>query len=566
MGASEGLPPPELAHWYQSVVLRTVATLHRALVALGLYAVALVVRVIAGIFAGGPAYPDAYYYATVGERLASGNGLTVDYLWNLDDLTSHSGGLGDLPIHANGLWMPLPEIVQVPFIWLFGPTSIAIGLPFWLIGALAAPLAYLIGRDAGFSSSISVTAGLLVAVPAGLTPFVAQPDSFALFMVLGALSLWLCARSMRGDRRAFVLGALVVGLATLTRTDGVLLGLPFAVVAVRELLRRPPRIGWRPVALGIVVFMLVVSPWLLRQFLVFGAPFPSSGRLVLATDYSQIFSIAAPPTLDGLIAQGPIDLVLTRFRALLEALGLFAVLALGVVFAPFAVVGGLRHRGNRDLLPFLLYAFALVAVMAVVFPILVPHGTFIHAASALVPHTMLLAAAGIALTVEWLATRRQGWEADRARRGFLAGAVLVMAILAVAQTLLTTNTWTSVRSEQSVVAGALAAEPKDGRFMASDPGAINYLTGREGVLTPPDSLDSVAEVMRTYDVRWLILERHSIVDSLAPLLTSELRPAWLSSPLLTVPNTDEASSSTSDLPAAALYAVCFSPADDRCDE
>ena len=66
-------------------------------------------------------------------------------------------------------------------------------------------------------------------VPLGLTPYVVQPDNFALFMFLGALALWLCARGMRGDRRAFVLGGLVVGLATLTRTDGVLLALPYLV-------------------------------------------------------------------------------------------------------------------------------------------------------------------------------------------------------------------------------------------------------------------------------------------------------------------------------------------------
>ncbi len=85
-----------------------------------------------------PAYPNSYYYAHVGERLASGLGLTVDYIWNLDDIGA-SVAYG-LPVAANALWMPLAEIVQAPFIWLMGPTGLAAAMPFWIIGALAAPL------------------------------------------------------------------------------------------------------------------------------------------------------------------------------------------------------------------------------------------------------------------------------------------------------------------------------------------------------------------------------------------------------------------------------------------
>src|SRR4029078_5267057 len=103
----------------------------------------------------------------------------------------------------------------------------------------AAPLTYWIARDCGLETRLALVAGLLAAVPAGLTPFFGQPDNFGLFMTLGALALFLCARGVRGDRRAFVLGGLVVGLAALTRADGVLLGIPFALAFVLSL--RPGR-------------------------------------------------------------------------------------------------------------------------------------------------------------------------------------------------------------------------------------------------------------------------------------------------------------------------------------
>lgn len=88
----------------------------------------------------------------------------------------------------------------------------------------------MIGRDAQLSRQAAAPAAAMVAMPAGLMPFMSQPDGFGLFMTLGALALWLCARGAQGDRRAFVFGGLVVGLATLTRSDGALLGLPFALM------------------------------------------------------------------------------------------------------------------------------------------------------------------------------------------------------------------------------------------------------------------------------------------------------------------------------------------------
>ncbi len=38
----------------------------------------------------------------------------------------------------------------------------------------------------------------MVALPALVDPFLAQPDNFGLFMLLGTLALWACARGSAG--------------------------------------------------------------------------------------------------------------------------------------------------------------------------------------------------------------------------------------------------------------------------------------------------------------------------------------------------------------------------------
>ncbi len=544
-----------------------------------LFISAFVVRVAAGTAFSGPAYPDSFYYVHVARQLAAGHGFTADYIWNLDDIGGQLPALGTLPVPANALWMPLAELVQLPFIGLLGPTLLAAGLAFWIIGALAAPLTWWIGRDAGFARGPALAAGLMVAVPGGLTPFISQPDNFGLFMTLGALALWLCARAVRGDRRAFVLGGFVVGIATLARSDGVLLGLPFAIVGLREVAHavqgRERLLGIAAAAACASLFVIAVAPWLYRQLDVFGSLFPSasSGRLLWLTDYQQLFSFASPPTLGDWMGQGLGVLAQSRLGGLLAAVGLFALLPLVVVLAPFALIGAWRRRSDSAFWPFLVYGVALLAVMGLLFAVLVPHGTFLHSAAALVPHTFLLVTVGIATVVGWLAQRRPAWNAPRATAVFTYAAVGVIALGAALQTFNTIGQWSATRTVQQELAQSLRAAPAMDRLMSADPGAYNYLTGRQGIVTPNDPLPVIESVMRAYDVRWLVLERSDIVPALEPVLTGEIRPSWLSQPLAVVPRTMRAATATigpsatateMSVAAGAIYAVCLSPADTRC--
>ena len=291
-----------------------------------------------------------------------------------------------------------------------------------------------------------------------------------------------------------------MGLATLARLDCVLLGLPFALVAIRDLLNSRRSGGSRPVgsriglaaSLGCVAaFALVVAPWLIHQAAVFGTPFPASGRLTWMTNYDQLFSFATPPTLDGFLAQGPLAILSGRIDGFVAAVGLFAIVPLGVVLLPFAVVGGWQLRRNTAFQPFLIYAVALFAVMAVVFPIVVSHGTFLHASAALVPYAFLLTVYGVRAVVDWASRRRPSWSAPNATRIFSASAVGVVAVIALLQTVSVTRDWSAARAVQTSSAAGMATAVPGDRFMAADPGAINYLTGQQGIVTPADSLDVV---------------------------------------------------------------------------
>ncbi len=537
-----------------------------------LFAIAFIVRAAVGTAFAGPAYPDSYYYVNVAHGLAAGHGFTVDYIWNFVDVGGVLPAVPTLPIPSNAHWMPLAALVQVPFIWLLGPTWLASELPMWIIGALAAPLTYWIARDAGLERWLAVCAGLLAAVPGALTPFFGQPDNFGIFMTLGALALWLCARGIRGDRRSFVIGGLVVGVATLARSDAVLLGVPFALAFALELWPGRKRvIGWSAAIGCAALFAIVVAPWLYRQLEVFGsiAPSAANGRILWISSYDQLYSIGAAATPATLLATGLGAVLASRVGGLLSALGLFAFLPLTVVLTPFALIGTWMRRGDSRFGPFFVYAVTLFAANGLLFAVHVPHGTFIHSAVALLPHTFVLVLVGVSGAVAWAARRRR-WDVARATRFFAAGAVTVAVIGAVFYSAATLGHWQNVRTTQEQLAAAVDADAgaADDVVMSADAGAYRYLSGHPGIVTPYDDLATIEQAMRDYDVRWLVLEKAQIVPALEPVLTGALKPDWLSRPVAIVQGTPRAVATTgptpSTVPDGAVFAVCLSAYDTRC--
>jgi 4-amino-4-deoxy-L-arabinose transferase-like glycosyltransferase len=550
-----------------------------------LFAVALIVRVATAALFIEPAYPDAYYYANLARELAAGGGFSVDYIWNFVEVGGTLPHEGVLPIPSNAHWMPLAAVLQVPFIWLLGPTNLASGLPFWLAAAAAAPLTWQIGRDAGMPSWQAAAAGLLVAMPAGVSPFLGQPDNFAIFMLLGALALWLCGRGLRGDRRSFAVGGVVVGLAFLSRNDGVLLGLPFALAFLYDLARRPrgSRIGWRAALLCASGFVVVAAPWLLRQLDVFGSIAPSSagGRILFISEYRELYSVTTETTLQSFLSQGLGTIVESRLGGLWDALLIFVAMPLLVLLVPFLLSGAWTRRRSRDFAPWFVYALSLLVFTALVSAVHVPYGTFIHSAVALLPHAYLLVMLGVAAVVGVIASRRSSWDAPRASRNFSFMLVAVIAASSVMATLSTVDAWKRERDGRVPLLEmlALAAAPGD-VVMSPDAGAYRFHGGWAGIVTPDDPLPTVEQALRLYDVRWLALEEAHLTPALRPLLAAEVRPRWLSAPLLTVPRaavpegegrSDSGGASEGDdetderLPRAALYAVCLTPDDDRCE-
>jgi len=544
---------------------------------MALYGLAFVVRALLFALHPDAAYPDSYYYVDVARSLQAGHGFNIDFIWSFVDVGGRIPANPTLPIPSNAHWMPLASVVQLPTMWLFGPTPLASTIPFLLIGALAAPLTWLIAREIGAGNRVALAAGVAVAIPAAAAIYMAQPDNFSLYQPLGLAAMWLAARGLRGHRGSFALAGLAVGLATLARNDGVLLGAAVGLAFVWDRWRawrskggRVPNIPWRYAFACLGLFVVVMAPWYLRQLAVFGSFSPSStsGRLLLIANYEQLNSVTSDTSLGAFLGQGIGPLLTSRVLGLVSAIEIYSVLACSVVLVPFVIVGAWARRRSIDYGPFFLYAALLFAASALLFAVHVPYGTFLHSAVALVPFTFILGMEGVVIVVTWVARHRRGWEEERAARMFLIAAVAMVILNAGAFGLLVSKSWDSERDALVSAGQAIdaAGAPASDLVLSADPGGIEYFTGRGGVMTPEDSLDVIHRVADVYGVRWLVLQRSQIVAALAPVLEAKGRPAWIGPPIYVLPydGPKTGDPAADAAPAMAVYAVCTTASDTRC--
>ena len=74
----------------------------------------------------------------------------------------------------------------------------------------------------------------------------------------------------------------------------------------------------------------------------------------------------------------------------------------------------------------------------------------------------------------------------------------------------------------------------DDRLLTIDAAGLKYYTGRPGIVTPDDPIDTIEQVAQAYDTRWLVLERDDIVRALQPILSGGPRPSWIGLPVFVV--------------------------------
>ena len=292
---------------------------------------------------------------------------------------------------ATANWFRAAQVVSVV------ASAVVVALA-WRLGAdVAAELRLPVGR----ARTLAAGTGLVCCFLGPLVVYGMLPDSTALFAALALARLPADdapggpARPDAGSTAGCSAWACCIGLAALTRSEAVWLGLAWALTAwlwtrsAWPALPRSPGLATRPprrlvlIAVPAAVAAAVFAPWAVRDWLAFGTPLPGQTLSnALSIDPTDIFAYRDQPTLARYLAEGPAALLGMRVSGILH--NLFAVLVLPGF--PIGLIGLLALPKSwrlASLRPLLLTAAITFAVTSLVFPVSTTWGTFLHAAGAI---------------------------------------------------------------------------------------------------------------------------------------------------------------------------------------
>lgn len=389
------------------------------------FVVALLVRIWAAAQVPFPIPEDATYYWGVARNIAEGRGIVSDTIWSYatparDPVTGAFGFF--FPRPAFEIWLPLPSLLGfLPLVALGSTDYPAATIVPIMLGALVPVLAWRIAADLAEERELSPERARTLAVGAGLVGAVwlslvlpsALLDSTIVFGVAALSACLLMVRLVRrppdrvADARLIALG-LAIGIGALARNEAVWVGLTWALVAYAAFRDQGTAYLLRVVGVAGIVAVAVMTPWLIRNWLVFGSPLPGQAVTnAFSITGFDIFAWNDPPTLARYVAAGPQAWVAHRVEGFQH--NFLSVLV--VPGFPVSVVGlvGLFVVGRaRALRPLVLVSLLTFWITTLAFPVATTWGTFLHASAPAQVLLLVSAVAALDAALAWVG-RKRGW-------------------------------------------------------------------------------------------------------------------------------------------------------------
>jgi hypothetical protein len=419
-------------------------------------------------------------------------------------------------------------------------------MPGLIAGAMLAPLTYLVGRRVlpggrgwGLRSEkgsrwASLGAGLLIAINGHLSLQSASAGSSAILALLAAWALSMAVRKP-GDQGGYFAAGLLVALAYLTSATALLLliTIPLAWFLLplpsrwrtefpdnpaaevvwehwpreRERQEQPRQISG-PRLLNVldlaVSFVLVIALWLVRNYLAFGTPLPSSVlQHAWLSNHVDLFNYLSPPTWQTWLAQDWQSLLDLRGQALLHngQVLLGSTFAWGLVALP----GLWLLRREWPYFPALVYSLVLSIGLALTFPVSSMSGAFERSLGAVMPFLALAATYAIQRAVEPFSQHRRLVMALSA--GIVLGLLLTSGIMVNGDLATTANRNQADQAQFEAAADWLAQNASPGDVvMTPQTYRLNYASDHPTIALPGNEPPNAAwEAAQRYGARYLII-------------------------------------------------------------
>ena len=479
----------------------------------------LVIVVLVGAFQASPGYMDADYYYAGGMQLVAGNGFNEPYIWNYLD-----NPIG-LPHPSHAYWMPLASLLVAAGALSLGPGSwSAARAGFILVAVMIPPLTAALAWSFTSRRDLSLTSGLLALFPAFYLAYLPTTDTFGLYMLLGGLFFLVLGR--RASYLNPLLLGLLAGLMHLTRTDG-LLWLLIALFSVmyilpRTTLQRKLNL-FSSLLLALTGYLLVMTPWFLRNYSLLGTPLaPGGSRMLWLTSYDQLFSYPASQiTFSNWWSSGLQAIIRVRIWALGLNLSNLLSVQMEVFLLPLVGLGLWHLRKDRRVQVAVIAWLLTLGAMTVVFPFAGARGGFFHSGAAVQTMWWVLAPLGLERVIAW-GNRKRRWDVIRAGTIFRPALIIMAALMTIIIVYGRVigggggRVWDQEQTAYGQIKEFLTSQGmvETDVVMVANPPGFYIASGNPAVAVPDGDLNTLIAVAQKYKARYIILEKTSTPGSL----------------------------------------------------
>ena len=464
-----------------------------------------------------PGYMDAEYYFGQGIQLVTEHNLNEPFIWN------YLNNPAVMPVAGFSFWLPFTSFLSAAGTWLTGSTSFIAGrILFILIAAAIAPITAKLAYYFSGKKRVGWLAGGLAIFSGLFFPYLTITDTFTPFMFLGALFLLLLLdiqESQSSARRVFflctVLG-IITGLMTLTRSDGILwlaggfLGI--VLINKKTLITKKTFLFNFLFILG---FSLVMLPWYLRNYQLYGTGYPPGNGLMLwLTKYDNLF--VYPYSLvnkDIWMSQNYALIINDRLTALWSNLKTLFSAGGVIILWPLMAVGFWQNRKKIPVIVGIVMLAIIFLVMSIIFPYAGERGGFFHSLSSIQPLLWAFVPCGLDGLIQWGVDHRN-WKTDRAWRMFgsalvvLAGCLSVFIMFTKVKNGVEGVPWNETQKTAQLVDAKIVemTDNQSGIVMVNNPPGYTLATGRLSVMIPSGGAEAVLSVCNKYSVIFLVVD------------------------------------------------------------
>ena len=440
------------------------------------------VKLASTVVVAQPGYTDAYYFTNVASRVAQGQGLTADFIWNYIEAPRFVA----LPVPSHRFWMPLPTLVAAFGMSMAGSVITdfrAAQAAMILVAATIPAVTYAAARRLGAGMLAALGAAAIAGLGGALAPAWVSIDAFGIAALAGTLFFLAFGRAAEGSVRWGAASGALVGLLYLARAEAALFGLALVWLAGRRSTRSAG-------VAGTAVAIAIGLGWAIRG-LALGFPTDLLARVLLLVRYEDFFALH-PPTLAAFLSSpGPV--LGSKIGALVTNATIAGITLLLAPVVPLAYAA--RARWARpDVRAFVGLFLVVYLAQSLAFTLHSVRGSFFHSIAAFFPFAVALAAAGAEdlFRASTVAMRRIVWVSVVAAFG-------IVSVFSLMQWDVDFNTPYRAR------VAALSALPP-GPLVVIDAAAWRWISGRQAILAPADGPPAAACAGEVYLARTLVLE------------------------------------------------------------